>query len=146
MQAYFQKLSGSVSSAVSKVSQIIDSVILTPIQEERRTPVEDLQFCFRSACNILDELAKSEEANSFEADRMLVSSNIKGMLSRILRHLYNESEKWSKEVNSDISCDISEMPCFDAFLQLQVVSELSRRAIRDRPLGTMPLVLGTLSS
>lgn len=140
MQSYFQKLSSKVSQIIATVA---DSVILTPVQ---RTPVEDLQFCFRSACSVLDELAKSDEAASFEADRMLISSNIKGMLSRILRHLYNESEKWSKEVNSDTSCDISEMPCFDVFLQLQVITELSRRAIRDRPLGTMPLVLGTLAS
>ena len=148
MQQYFQKLSGSAIKAARQGIQIITAAAeaaLTPINSQKR-PQDEFLSNFRSACNIIDELANRPDADTPDADNLLFESRIKYHLKTMLILLQEESDTWFHEINDPNCGDLSEMPCFDQFLQYHVTHELCKRAIRDTPRGTLPLILGTLAS
>lgn len=145
---YFQKLSGSAIKAAKEFNKMIAAATdsyLTPTSARKR-PEQDFYENFRAACDIIDELASLERAGTAEADAMLFESKVKSHFKVMSLLLESESDRWMMEINSGIDTEVSEMPCFDTFLQYQMMAEICRRGIRDLPRGCLPLTLGTLAS
>ena len=139
---YFQK---AVKSVQQKLEAFAESAGLTPVATFRNTS-EQFLYSFEEACRIIDELSERENADSAEIDNELFESKVRTHFKTMISLLILESDKWSAEYNDSADDEISDMPCFDIFLYDRVCEELVKRAVKDRPRGTLPLILGTLAS
>lgn len=142
---YFKKAVKSVKDIQKAVSAFAESAGLTPTTSFK-TPAEQFVYCFREACSIIDELSERDDADTSAADNDLFESKVRTYFKIMISLLVKESDKWSEEFNDSVDDEISEMPCFDVFLYDRVCEELVKRAIKDKPRGMLPLILGTLAS
>lgn len=159
MSFLFQKLKDQAKQVVKRVSMAAEtftetvsdfSLVASEVLMNTQAPPskkaqDELLDLFFEACQIMDEGAQRDDADSSEADRLLYNSNVKSNLKRVTQLLQTESDAWLSKYSQRPDPEISEMPCLDTFLQTQVLQELVNRAVRDLPRGCLPLILGQIA-
>lgn len=142
---YFKKAVKGVKDIQKAVTAFAESTGLAPVTTFK-TSTEQFVYCFHEACSVIDELSERDDADTSVADNDLFESKVRTYFKIMISLLVKESDKWSQEFNDSVDDEISDMPCFDVFLYDRVCEELVKRAIKDKPRGMLPLILGTLAS
>lgn len=122
-------------------------------------PRDVLTSLIHSVCGVIDQHAISDDAETQEGDRVLYESNAREYLRKIIDLLVDDGDRWAQAKQPQFSAtllnDASEhadeaidtsTPCIDAFLQSNAMHEFCRRAGRDLPRGTLPMILAFISS
>lgn len=174
MSSLFSKFTGSaiqlakqgsaqLISSVNKAKSAIASTAVnlsaaatapSPLhQEPEISKIEQLDILFKNVCEIIDQLAVSPDANTLEMDTRLNQTEIRIKLRRIVEILSQEAQLWLVNQRSiaDSNCDndamhMSDTPCLDHFIQMNMISELCNRAMSDSPRGILRLSLTAIST
>lgn len=158
MQNYFTKIKGSALKAAQQglnlinqtihnnASNVTTDVSISKRHNHHNKPDEELVIYFQEVCEIIDTIAESEHPYSIEADRLLYSSKAKDNLQLIVSLLQQESDRWYIKYSHSPDPEMTDLPCLDTFIQTHVLHTLCNRASRDLPRGTLPLILGIISS
>jgi len=146
----------ATSQAAASLREIVASPSSTsPQRYDTELPRDVLLSLVHSVCGVIDQHAHSDEADSLEGDRVLYESNAREYLRKLIDMLVVDSNRWASACSSssssssssavDSSLSLSPTP-IDVFLQSNAMHEFCRRAGRDLPRGTLPMVLAFVSS
>lgn len=140
--------------ASTAVNLAAASAIAAPIEKlPELSKLEEMEILFREVCEIIDHLAVAPDANTIDMDLKLNQTDIRVKLRRIVEILQQEGQIWLMNqrtiVNLGSSNDdlhVTDTPCLDHFIQMNMISELCNRAMSDSPRGILRLVLTTVST
>eukprot|EP00602_Paraphysomonas_sp_CaronLab_P000510 CAMPEP_0185020030 /NCGR_PEP_ID=MMETSP1103-20130426/2616_1 /TAXON_ID=36769 /ORGANISM="Paraphysomonas bandaiensis, Strain Caron Lab Isolate" /LENGTH=862 /DNA_ID=CAMNT_0027550669 /DNA_START=103 /DNA_END=2691 /DNA_ORIENTATION=- len=149
---YFTKVKSASLKAAQQGLHIISTVTtaahdmgISPAFSAKR-PVDDFMLRFQTVCEMLDDFAKVEHPNAVDAEKILNDSKIRDHVKEILRYLQEEDARWVSSHVEAVEDEIHDHPCLEVFLQNHVMEKLCQRAKRDKPRGSLPLVLAIATS